>query len=93
MSNNHKKYTIVKISTPFQHLNIRKNIVTPFFELMKKNSKTSLTLNCLVLQYQICKKYITVKIIEIDLINFERNFIGPSVSIKSKQSHATFGHS
>ena len=39
------------------------------------------------------KKYITVKIIKIDLINFERNFIGPSVPIKSKQNHATFGHS
>ena len=39
------------------------------------------------------KKYITVKIINIDLINFERNFIGPSVPIKSKQNHATFGHS
>ena len=39
------------------------------------------------------KKYITVKMIKIDLINFERNFICPSVSIKSKQSHATFGHS
>ena len=38
------------------------------------------------------KKYITVKIIKIDLINFERNFIGPSVPIKSKQNHATFGH-
>ena len=46
-----------------------------------------------MLQYQICKKYITVKIIEINLINFERNFIGPSVSMKSKQNHATFGHS
>ena len=42
--------------TSFQHLNIHKNIVTPFFELMKKNIKTNLTLNCLVLQYQICKK-------------------------------------
>ena len=30
---------------------------------------------------------------KIDLINFERNFIGPSVPIKSKQNHATFGHS